>query len=68
MEIKEYLVTFMVKENNGYDSINFDYTIEAMTKAQAIGMAFQIFFSDHNGKLIDDYIVQVLVDGKYEYA
>ena len=66
MKIKEYLVSFIVKDDE--DTHNFDYIIEAITKAHAIGMAFQIFFADHNNEKIEDYTVEVLINGKYEYV
>lgn len=65
MELKEYIVTFIVKSD--YDKFYYDYTVEATTKAHALGMAFQIFFSEHNNEKIDDYTVEGLINGKYEY-
>ena len=67
-DIKDYIVTFNVKNNNTYtEYTNFDYNIEALSKAHAIGMAFQLFFADHNDEKIEDYAVEVLINGKYEF-
>ena len=69
MDIKEYIVTFIVKNDNQYiEHTNFDYNIEALSKAHAIGMAFQLFFADHNNETIEDYTVEVLINGKYEFV
>ena len=62
----DYLITFITKEKE-VDKCS-TYQVEAISKAQAIGIAFQIFFAEHYKEKIDDYTVQELINGKYEYV
>jgi hypothetical protein len=61
----DYIITFMTKEKK-VDKC-YTYQVEAISKAQAIGIAFQIFFAEHYEDKIDDYSVEELINGKYEY-
>ena len=66
IKFKDYIITFMTKQKKTDKC--YTYQIEAISKAQAIGIAFQLFFAEHYEEKIDDYSVEELINGKYEYV